>query len=171
MSQLKVNSIIPVGGIPTSGGNVYGGGIIQIVQNETETQAVINSTSFADIGLSATITPTSSSSKILVVYDIQVRIFIATTDNSAAILIMRDSTPIFAQSQDYQLGYNARAVYNSTSGTSYLVSRAVLDSPNTTSPITYKIQGKMRNTGSGNQVDFQDDGAYYSFLTLLEVSA
>jgi len=84
---------------------------------------------------------------------------------------MRDSTPIFAPSQDYQLGYNARAVYNSTSGTSYLVSRAVLDSPNTTSPITYKIQGKMRNTGSGNQVDFQDDGAYYSFLTLLEVSA
>ena len=171
MSQLKVNSIIPVGGIPSSGGNVYGGGIIQIVQNETETEAAITTTSFADIGLSATITPTSSSSKILVLYDVQVRIFIATTDNSAAIQIVRGSTAIKTPSQNYQLGYNARSVYNGTSGTSYLVSRAVLDSPNTTSSITYKIQGKMRNTGSGNSVEFQDDGEYYSFITLMEVSA
>ena len=173
MSQLKVNSIIPVGGIPTSGGNVYGGGIVQIVQADVKTQAVMTTTSFTDVGLEATITPTSSSSKILVIYDMQLRVFIQTTDNSAAIRVLRGSTAIESPSEgaDYEIGYNPVNVYNFGSSTSYRASAHILDSPSTTSATTYKIQGQMRNSGSSNSVDFQDDSAYYSFLTLMEVSA
>ena len=63
MSQLKVNSIIPVAGVPTGGG----GGIIQIVQTTKTDTFTSTSTSFTDItGMSVSITPTSTSSKILI---------------------------------------------------------------------------------------------------------
>ena len=66
MSQLKVNSIIPVSGVPTGGG----GGIIQIKQTfktDGTSQSGNSSSTYYDIsGMSVTITPTSSSSKIIV---------------------------------------------------------------------------------------------------------
>ena len=63
MSQIKVNSIVPVGGLP-SGAN---GGIIQTIQTaKTDTFSTTSST-FTDVtGLSATITPSSNSNKVLV---------------------------------------------------------------------------------------------------------
>ena len=64
MSQLKVNSIVPAGGL-TSGAN---GGIVQIVNSHLKTkQTITGSSSFQATGLSATITPSSNNSKILVV--------------------------------------------------------------------------------------------------------
>ena len=70
MSQLKVNSIIPTGGIASSGGDAIGGGVIQVVQDFLNTTVGItsvagDSTTFTDTGLSATITPTSTSSIVL----------------------------------------------------------------------------------------------------------
>ena len=62
MSQIKVNSIIPVSGVPTGGG----GGIIQVKSVVKTDIFTSTSTSFVDItGMSVNITPTSSSSKIL----------------------------------------------------------------------------------------------------------
>ena len=64
MSQLKVNSIVPVTGLP-SGAN---GGIIQIVNSHLKTRQTISaSSSFQSTGLSATITPSSNNSKILII--------------------------------------------------------------------------------------------------------
>lgn len=64
MSQIKVNSIVPTGGL-TSGAN---GGIVQIVNSQLKTRQTISaSSSFQATGLSATITPSSNNSKILVV--------------------------------------------------------------------------------------------------------
>ena len=61
MSQLKVNSIVPVGGLP-SGAN---GGIIQCVQTvktDTTSQSLTGSSNFFDIsGMSVSITPSSNS--------------------------------------------------------------------------------------------------------------
>tara|TARA_R100001015_G_C4608374_1_gene163570 strand:- start:520 stop:1035 length:516 start_codon:yes stop_codon:yes gene_type:complete len=170
MSQLKVNSIIPITGIPSSGGNVYGGGIIQIVQQQTNTQVRMTATTFTDIGLSATITPTSSSSKILVTYDVQSRVFIDANDNAGNLQIVRGSTTISPPTQTYQYGYGARSQYANMASISYIIMRSILDSPNTTSATTYKIQGLCRDNTNNNSVDFQDDGHFFSFLTLMEVS-
>tara|TARA_R100000329_G_scaffold77944_1_gene66935 strand:+ start:448 stop:981 length:534 start_codon:yes stop_codon:yes gene_type:complete len=64
MSQLKVNSIVPAGGLP-SGAN---GGIVQIVNSHLKTrQSISASSSFQATGLSATITPSSNNSKILII--------------------------------------------------------------------------------------------------------
>ena len=67
MSQLKVDSIIPTTGAPTSGG----GGIVQVVQNsDTTTTGILDlgsGNAFASIpNLNVTITPRSASSKVLI---------------------------------------------------------------------------------------------------------
>ena len=64
MSTLKVNKIIPVGGVPSGGG----GGIVQVVQTvKTDVFTSNTQDSFTNItGMSVNITPLSSSSKILV---------------------------------------------------------------------------------------------------------
>ena len=62
MSELRTNRIVPRDGLPSGAS----GGIIQMVQTiKTDTFAT-TSTSFVDVGLSASITPTSSSNKVLV---------------------------------------------------------------------------------------------------------
>ena len=67
MSTLKVNSIIPVAGVPTGGG----GGIVQIVQATSDSQTSTTSTSFVDTPLSIAITPASSSSKFYITGKVQ----------------------------------------------------------------------------------------------------
>ena len=63
MSQLKVNSIIPTGGLSTG----KFGGIIQVVPAFTTSGTTSTNTSPVDIqGLSVTITPSSTNSKFLI---------------------------------------------------------------------------------------------------------
>ena len=69
MSQLKVNSIVPVGGLP-SGSN---GGIIQVKQSFKNDTFSAASTSMTDItGMSVAITPSATSSKILIFADLAI---------------------------------------------------------------------------------------------------
>jgi len=76
MSQLKVNSIVPVVGLQ-SGAN---GGIIQIVNSHLKTRQTISaSASYQTTGLSATITPSSTNSKILVIVNGVYNVYNATT--------------------------------------------------------------------------------------------
>ena len=63
MSQLKVNSIIPVSGVPTG---ASGGGIVQVVHTFKSDRFTTSSTSFVDItNFEVTITPLSNSNKTL----------------------------------------------------------------------------------------------------------
>ena len=67
MSQIKVNSIVPVGGLPSGAS----GGIIQIVQGSTTSSTSDTGGTFVDTNISATITPSSSSNKIFAIATIQ----------------------------------------------------------------------------------------------------
>ena len=73
MSQLKVNSIIPVGGVASSGGDAIGGGIIQVVsttKTDTASQAsVAAGAQWSITAFKATITPSSASNKLLIFLD------------------------------------------------------------------------------------------------------
>tara|TARA_R100001594_G_scaffold59140_1_gene93088 strand:- start:257 stop:832 length:576 start_codon:yes stop_codon:yes gene_type:complete len=148
------------------------GAILQVVFADTNTEVNHNSTNWEDIGLSAAITPTATSSKILCLAQVQARLFIghSNTDNAFALQLLRGSTAIQTTAGSYQVGYNHIQVFNTTSETSYMVPVNHLDSPSTTSATTYKIQGKNRDSEGVNAVHFQDDGKYYSTLTLLEVA-
>ena len=181
MSTLKVNSIIPVAGVPTGGG----GGIIQIVQTVKTNVQSTTSTSMIDIsGMSVAITPTSSSSKIL----IQVALNYGGDSNMyAAINLLRGSTVVTKGDEDFSTqtectfgigGDNSNFQYKMASA-----SYCFLDSPATTSATTYKLQ--IQSTGaSGQRVvinapyegGYQQENETYSMrgtstITAMEVSA
>jgi len=71
MSQLKVNSIVPAGGLPagaTAGGAIQ---VVQAVKTAAETITISGGGEQAIAGLSVTITPRSTSSKIFIYYNVQ----------------------------------------------------------------------------------------------------
>ena len=172
-SKLRVDSILPVDGAPTGGG----GGIIQVLQaTKTDTDST-SSTTFADI-LTVSITPKSNTSKFLLFGDLK----IGYSSYTASVFwkFVRDSTDIFVGDADgsrtrctwgLEDGHNNSTIYqlDSTYGT-------FLDSPNTTSAITYKVQWAAKQaTGYLNRTGNDGDSAGYprtaSSLTVMEVSA
>ena len=188
MSQLKVDSIIPTTGAPTSGG----GGIVQVVQNsDTTTTGILDlgsGNAFASIpNLNVTITPKSASSKILLSfqawgegdeqdhkYQLRVQRAIsggATTNITAPAAGSRISTMTMVA-----VGYNG-SDQNSTPAIGAVSN--YLDSPSTTSAITYTVQIRSHESGSSewnyNRTNADSDGADFergiSWITVMEVSA
>ena len=154
--------------LPAVTGNVLtdtspkAGNVIQVVNATTSTQASTTSGTFQDTGLSATITPSSSSSKILVIWAIN------GTYSGAGIGIetnlVRASTQIVYTENIAARDGAGNDAGSGTSGGTYL------DSPATTSAITYKCQYRSRN-GSGT-VYVQETGssASTSMMTLMEIA-
>jgi hypothetical protein len=168
MSQLKVNSIVPVGGLP-SGAN---GGILQVVQAVKVDQASFNSTSFADVsGLSASITPSSSSSKILCTCSL----YVSRDDGGSTTKInfVRGSTNI-GQPTGSSTTHQATMFMYTTSELMFPITQVFLDSPATTSATTYKIQIGQDSTTKTTYINRWWNGNSYhgiSTLTLYEVTA
>ena len=139
-SELRVDRIIPVNGVPTGGG----GGIIQVVSASTSTEVTVSTTTWTDTGLTATITPTSASSKVFVMITQQYYYTRTANVQGIGIRIYRDTTLVYdplanatGPLEDYM------ALGNVTSVTYYSTfNRSILDSPNTTSAVTYKTQGR-----------------------------
>ncbi len=146
-----------------------GGKVQQIIQSEFSTQTQVNSSSFVDIGLSATITPSASSSKILILVFLSVQgsNFYGNGDTFGfGFNIVRGSTNI----ADGDSGQHYISVPEEDD---YIVfqnphSRSFLDSPNTTSATTYKIQGKESNVNANCQIN---GSSQKSQLILMEVAA
>lgn len=145
------------------------GNVIQVVQSVYSTQVQISSTSYQDTGLTASITPTSSSSKILVIVSQVCNIVILSniSFNSSNNLV-RGSTQVYEQ--DIALGMQAGTGSAGLIFNGSIVSMSYLDSPNTTSSTTYKTQSKISTTASSAYVRFQDAGSD-STITLLEIAA
>ena len=150
MSQLKVNSIVPVAGLPAG---ATAGGIIQTVQTvKTDTTSYSTANSFADIsGMSVTITPQSSSSKILIIPDLA----LGGSDMSGYHLIwrlLRGSTAIAvattsSASQLTGTGGMHRAA-NGANAYFFGCSKIFVDSPATTSATTYKCQWSANDSSA-----------------------
>ena len=158
MSELRTNRIIPRDGLPSGAS----GGIIQVVQVTKTDQFATSSTSYTDVtGLSASITPRSSSNKILV--RVCVMIGTGNTANDNFIRVLRGSTNILTTD------YCVRNDEGTSNNTEYTIE--VLDSPSTTSAITYKLQGKAET----NEIFVNRRGSPtvtmgQSTITLMEVS-
>lgn len=174
MSQIKVDSIIPRGGL-ASGSS---GGIIQ-VRSVTKTDTFqTTSGSFVDItGLSVSITPQSSSSKILI------QVYVTgdgrTGQSRANFRLMRGSTAIAIGDT---AGSRARATFGiyrpNDDHTTESASMTHLDSPATTSAVTYKMQIVSGNGGNNtvsvnrayNWSDSFAHAATVSSITVMEVT-
>ena len=148
-SKLRVNQIEPVNGIPTGGG----GGIIQVKMTQTinsGSQFSTGSGTYVDVtGYNCSISPTSTSSKILVTIN---PIFLLNngsgTSQRVALKLLRDSTALLDQNDfcTHQVG-NAEADYLGVAG--YF---QYLDSPSSTSSITYKVQVRQHAGGGTTYV-------------------
>ena len=124
------------GDLAVTGSSPYKFG--QIIESTSIDTTAISSTSFSDIDLNVSITPRASSSKILVMID-----FAYTQDgadnNLANIQILRDSTAI----GNHHVGYD-----NPGGNVGFGCHIQKLDSPGTTSEITYKTQANTQNASS-----------------------
>jgi hypothetical protein len=116
------------------------GSVLQVVQTNYSTSVdIATGYTWIDSGLTGTITPTSTSSKILVVANM-VGDFYGTPSIVLewAERIVRDTTNVYVTSKGYQgAGVSANGYWY----LNHSHSMVFLDSPSTTSAITYKVQG------------------------------
>lgn len=148
------------------------GGIIQVVQATTSTAVNVNTTTYTDTNLTAAITPTSSSNKILIMIN-QAYVYLRSVlDMGMGVRIVRDSTTVWTSVQS-GTGPYYDYVDNSTEHDGY-ATIVYLDSPATTSSTTYKTQGRPWNTSNTGRVIFNPSNTVansVSTITLMEVVA
>ena len=155
------------------------GNILQVISTTKTDQFTSTAYDFTDVtGMSVSITPASASNKILINFELQVG---GTANNYAAFRLLRDSTHIGVSTvtdTDWKVATLGSLSHENSyqlenTGTSFL------DSPNTTSAITYKLQVSSYSnrtvsinypTSTGNSA-----GSYtatgISTITVMEVAA
>jgi len=146
-------TVITTGNIPT-------GSVLQVVNATYATGVTSTVSSYADTGLTATITPTSSSNKILIIADIEGVYTSGSSNTVSNFQLVRNGTSLYV--------YGAAG--NGATPTLTIITGACsinyLDSPATTSAVTYKIQ--ISNKYASGTVGCTQFGVI-STMTLIEV--
>ena len=137
-----------------------GGKVLQVIQAEDQTELSLSSNSYTDMGLSASITPSATSSKVLAFWSVHSRFRVSTAGYGAR--LVRGSTNVWTSTRDYY-------VYDDFDDNRRLTTFTYLDSPSTTSATTYKTQ--MSNGNNTANVGTQGTGGETSIITLMEISA
>ena len=161
------NVLTVAGGVPSWAAPSGGGKILQVVTATGTTDTTITSTSFTDINLSASITPTSASSKILVLANPVFDAYRATQQIAWAMSIVRGSTDVWISTTDGFASYVASATGVQLKG---IVPLSYVDSPATTSSTTYKIQSRLDTTANSATITF-NGSTNVSTITLMEIGA
>ena len=135
--NLYTNNRLPATNMPL-------GAVVQTVMSTSLGGSITNSTSYADITFATvTITPSSATSKILI---------IATGTSGFTALAGQDVTAdtqlIRSPSTSLQVQNTGTAVAGGGVGVTGAVSYSYMDSPGTTSAVTYKLQQKISNASS-----------------------
>ena len=168
-SQLRVDKILPVDGAPTGGG----GGIVQVKCTTKQDMFDTSSTSFVDVtGLSVSITPKFSTSKMLVT----VHVF-ASCEDASVLRLLFDSTAVGNGNSADTGGANNQGFAmvrqdDGNLGSGYGIQ--LLHTPGDTSSHTYKIQGRATNSSFALGINRRIDNQNYSLsssISVMEVSA
>jgi hypothetical protein len=162
---LTVAGGIPSWATPSSGTS---GKILQIVQATTSTRVDISSTSYTDSGLTATITPTSNTSQILVLVTQPFYTFNAAIYSQMKWTLLRGSSTIWNSPTDATYGVYAPPATQMEVET--IGSVSYLDSPASTSSLTYKTQGALMITTGSGQLSFQKV-SNTAVMILMEIGA
>lgn len=141
-----------------------GGKVLQVVEGTLTGPINSSSATYADTGLTVSITPSATSSKVLVFATLN-GCEKRTTDTSLGVKLLRGATQISKSSS----GYTGSVVRNNHGA----VTLMTLDSPSTTSSTTYKVQ--YASEGGGNIVGINNDGTgandTVSSIVCLEIGA
>jgi len=142
--------------------------VLQVV-NATYATATSNSTStFTSIGLSASITPLFSTSKILILFSVPT--YINRNSNGGIqgqFQIVRGSTAIYTNTS--AIGGQAGTGNGGSTNFVGTVNSSYLDSPATTSATTYTIQNAIQFAETGYIITAQS-ASQTSTITLMEIA-
>jgi hypothetical protein len=144
------------------------GSVLQVVYAQTTTRTTGNSTSYVDIsGLTASITPKFSTSKILAIINISMGTAngVDGGESPCSVNLVRASTQVYAITRMSDL---RASVYAGESNLYFGGGFTYLDSPATTSSTTYKCQ--VKQNGSFNRSYDVSSGSSPSSITLLEIA-
>jgi hypothetical protein len=178
MSKIEVDAIEPQSGttltIGASGDTVaLGSGVttsgigkvLQVVFATTTTQVNNNTTSYTDTNLTASITPSSTSNKIYVIVNQANKLQEASSSGGSVIKILRDSTTIYGGDQAYE---NFLSIGGASSVQRYDRNNLnFLDTPSSTSSLTYKTQARAYI--AGDIISCQPENIE-STITLMEIA-
>ena len=151
--------------VPTlTGGHMPAGCVLQVIHASVNTQVTSTAIdTWVSSGCKATITPTSATSKILVIGNIVSQVLGSVTEKQQNHGVKRAGTLIFGALLYDEIRLQA------PSGT-FLGVRVpinVLDSPNTTSAIEYDLVGSLR---AGTTLYMHMSNRHASTLTLMEIA-
>jgi len=178
LSTIKVNNIqsrtgnaisftsgdtitIPSGATLTNNGTANFGKVAQVLHTTTTTELVLTSSAYTDLGLEQAITPSSTSSKILIFTNIHSQYQDSGQNASYTMKMLRGATQVYTGGQLYEItSETANATGQQKDSWTFL------DSPSTTSSTTYKVQV---STFNNSDVTFQRGGFFQSELLLMEI--
>jgi hypothetical protein len=181
ISQINSNSL--ASGVPARS-NMPAGSVLQVVsttKTDTTSFASSNTNTFVDItGMSVTITPTSATNKILVMYTVGVSL--SSGVGTAHIRLYRGATSVGqGNASGNRLG---DSLIWRPNGSQYdfdigPLSSSFLDSPATTSATTYKLAATLGSTYNGtfylnrswSDTDNEYSGRTASTITVMEIAA
>lgn len=139
------------------------GRVKQIVTFTTDVKTSTTGTTFIDSAVTASITPTSVSSTILVLVSASQLIYNYTTEMNTR--IMRNSTQV-------EGSYKILKAWLASEGTAKELwiptSMSVIDTPNTTAAVTYTVQFKCQGY-TGGTVAYGSNDTDASIITLVEI--
>ena len=170
-SELRVDKIIPVDGVPSGGG----GGVIQ-VKHALKTDAFsTSSTSFVDItGLSVTLTPKFSTSKFLVTYHVTVG-HNTQTQNTVQLVRQVSGSDTVINPVAYNQGTSIQFFGSSNAGWDRgVMAYQIIDSPGTASAVNYRLRTYIYSSSVIqyiNRCHNSSNNTGTSVLTVMEVSA
>jgi hypothetical protein len=139
-----------------------GGKVLQVIMATTSTEVANSTSTLVDSGITATITPSSASSKVLVLVTMAVGKTAGNTGNHLIAALLRGATNV--------ISYDAGHLY--TGSALILVAERsfnYLDTPATTSATTYKVQ--FSNSSNNAAIKAQFDSASTSTIILMEIGA
>jgi len=143
------------------------GKVGQVIQATTSSAVNVASTSVADTGLTVNITPTAATSKVLVQVNQNIVTDIDTTGGNSKIQLRRGDTTVIDFTSNI-----ARVEAGGASSVKFgnLTTFSFLDSPSTTSQITYKTRGAISSTSNNGTARFQNSSVP-SVITVMEILA
>ena len=167
-----------LGAIPAiSGANLTGltdsqmpaGSVLQVVQATTATAVSQTATAFADTGLTAAITPSSTSNKIFIIVNQAVRLQRSTYFASGSLKLLRGSTFLHPSAEGTAKHYPSMETPQGTGAVNFYnyMNLNYLDSPSSTSELTYKTQ---QASNSSSDLIATQVGSSASSIILMEIA-
>ena len=143
------------------------GAVIQTVDMTYDTQLAFSNTSYADTsGFSLSITPTSASSKILIICTVMV----AKDDGNTLLLRLNRNGTAIGENPNTSNGTSFLHFWHGGAGSGQRT-RQFYDSPATTSTVTYQVQNRV--DGGNGYINRHTGNTVYggqSGITLMEIA-